>query len=61
MTRATRLWFTLVSGGAPSLSSAVIRGTPWAVSVSWIARIRSAGAVSASARAARAGAAASQA
>jgi hypothetical protein len=61
ITRATRLWFTLAPGGTPSLSSAVIRGTPCAVSVSWIARIRSVRAASASARAVRPGAAASQA
>ena|GEM_PF-3432341 len=46
---------------APSLSSAVIRGTPWARSVSWTARIRIANTASAATRAARADAAASQA
>jgi len=40
---------------------AVIRGTPWARSTWWIFRIRSATAVSALARTARAGAAASHA
>jgi hypothetical protein len=61
MMRATRLWLTRAAGSAPSLSSAVIRGTPWARSTWWIFRIRSANAVSALARTARTGAAASHA
>ncbi len=61
MTRATRLWFTRAAGSAPSLSSAVIRGTPWARSPAWIVRIRLANTASAATREARAGATANQA
>ena len=59
ITRATRVWLTRLSGSAPSLSSAVIRGAPHARSASWAARIRCASAWSSAARAARAGAGAS--
>ena len=55
ITRATRLWFTRAEGGAPSLSSAVIRGAPWVRSPSWTPRIRSANSASAAARCARRG------
>jgi hypothetical protein len=61
MTRATRLWLTRADAGALSLSSAVIRGTPWVRSPSWIVRIRAASSASAATRAARPGAAPSQA
>jgi hypothetical protein len=40
ITRATRLWLTRSPGPAPSLSSAVIRGTPTVVSAWCTTRIR---------------------
>jgi hypothetical protein len=61
MIRATRLWLTRRSGGAPSSSSAVILGRPQALSSAWTVRIRAASAASVAARVGRVGVAAFQA
>lgn len=63
ITRATRLWFTRSAGSAPSLSSAVTRGAPYArlPGSARTARTRAASSSSAAWRAVRASAAASHA